>query len=98
MDVTQNKRTPARPKFRIGISSNFNSQHFHGKLDKNGTETIIHAIRSRSLDDPFLDMYIIDAKNAFNAANRTLGLLVTTKHMQKLIPLLRAMYRLDSQG
>ena len=61
-------------------------------------ETILHSLMSKREVNPHWDLFAIDADNAFNSANRMVGLLELNQRLKGLLPLMRAMYSCNSDG
>jgi len=87
--------------FQSDEMKEFNARHFaehqYG-LDRNGIELVAHDIKRRLKLDPTLDLYSVDADNAFNRSNRLRGLNEVKKFRPGLLPFLRDMYLESSSG
>jgi len=53
-------------------------------LKRNGREDIVHMFAQKMEEDPSLDIFCADGDNAFNAANRILGLKQVKDHFPGL--------------
>jgi hypothetical protein len=86
----------------LSNGKSFNDNHFgdlqYGVDRKQGCEKIIHSFRSYHDSHPDKDVFCMDGVNAYNTANRQLGLNEVKKHLPVLLPFLRAMYGSDSKG
>ena len=79
----------------------FNKKYFskfqYGS-NKNGGERIIHDIRFRRDQHPSHDFYAIDGVNAFNNANRLIGLQQVLSKTPQVFAFVREMYLSSSNG
>lgn len=77
----------------------FNDEHFQRfqyGLRHSGCESIIHTLRLRMEQHEGYDLFAMDADNAFNRANRMIGLQQVMVHTPYLLPMLRHIYLCDS--
>ncbi len=82
-------------------SQEFNPAHFHTvqlALTRGGMEQIVHAFQLHIETHPDHDVFAIDADNAFNSANRYVGLQEVLHNYPALFPLMRDMYLDSSKG
>jgi hypothetical protein len=61
-------------------------------MDKNGAEKIINTFRAAREFNPTRDTFAMDGINAFNTANRCIGLAEIKKYCPNMLPLAYAMY------
>jgi hypothetical protein len=82
-------------------NQSFNRTHFdqlqYG-METRGAEDIIHQVRKSFDTNPELDIFCLDADNAFNMISRYLGLLQVQNHFPNIIPFLSQIYLHDSNG
>ena len=67
-------------------------------LRAGGMEEVIHLFHAARTIKPHYDIYKVDANNAFNSANRSLGLLTILKEFPVALPLMRMMYNQPSKA
>ena len=78
----------------------FNRTHFRDyqyALKSSGMEEVVHSINLARSVNPDWDTFSIDADNAFNSANKMVGLKEIYNGFPKAFPLVRQMYLGDSQ-
>ena len=78
----------------------FNDKHFgllQCAMRRNGMEEIVHLIGTTLEIHPELDLFCADGDNAFNRANRIIGLHEVKSEFDTALPLLRNMYLQESQ-
>jgi hypothetical protein len=79
----------------------FNDDHFstlqYG-LKQSGIEHVVHKVSIVREKHPDWDLFALDADNAFNGANRVIGLQQVAKHAPQVFPFLKEMYLHASTG
>ena len=81
----------------FNLTKSFNEKHFGNvqyALKSGGTEKIIHSF-NLAMERDDTDKFAMDAMNAFNSGNRTIGLTEIFTHAKEVFPFMLEMYGKD---